>query len=211
MYQSIFQNSYLFCFILWPCLNPPKPWGFSMNFWYNWKALNKVVCMLSTSQILDQYNKGCWIWNDFFHWKLIKISNYFCQPINVRLSYWPFLAFYIPNFNTWANDTWVHTLTSKGLCFTHWPITLEPFQPINAFSSHWPFNLPFHMTKGMGNFSFQSHPIFLFIQKWFFHNWVFWKVVSLRHLKRLLRKLYPLQLWRWLHLGQWHQGPLVIY
>jgi len=66
------------------------------------------------------------------------IENYKIKNFNILASssYWPFcLVFHISNFNTWANDTWIHTWDNKK-----------------------------------------------------FHNWIFWKVVFVKPLKRLFEK-----------------------
>jgi hypothetical protein len=54
---------------------------------------------------------------------------------------------------------------------------IGPF--VCPFTTHgeiyWPFDLPYQL------------------QKWGFHNWVFWKGTSFRDLKMYSKKLYPLQ------------------
>jgi len=49
-------------------------------------------------------------------------------------------------------------------CFTHWPMTLEPFYTINAFSSCWLLYLPFYITWGnaWGIFHWSSYLLKLF-------------------------------------------------
>lgn len=104
---------------------------------------------------------------DFFHWKSINILHkwffHHCPKINCL---WPHFNFPKPltlelmmfEFTHGSMKGHVHT------CFTHWPMTLEPFYTINASSSCWLLYLPFYITRGntWGVFHWSSYLLKLF-------------------------------------------------
>ncbi len=206
------------CFVLWPHLDPPKPRGSSLHFWYCWKGLNEVMCRIIISQFSNQRIKNYQIYNDFCHWKFIKIYKFgfFNQPMHLH-HIGPYTFLFTSQTLTPRLTTLEYTLVPiKGLVHichklanNNWTIStnLCIFTILDL-----QFPLSHHLGKCMGNFPWAI--LFGFSDKNYkneLSQWGFLEVVFLKDSKTIFWKVVALRALQITTLGQIAQGPTSTY
>jgi hypothetical protein len=87
------------CFVLWACLNPPKPWGPLLSFWHHWKTLNEAMCPFVLWQFSNKWNKKLlnlmWFSHNWVFWKVVSLR---ALKRFFLILFWMFIGF----FNNWV-------------------------------------------------------------------------------------------------------------